>query len=317
MKKIYTLLGSLTILLLLAGCSSEEATNQGEESPETVEILDSADHTVEVPADPERVAVFDNAQIDNLDALDLGDRIVVTASSNLPDYLSEYKEVEVAGTLHEVDLEITNANDPDLAIVAARSSASFEALSDFVPTLDFSLSKATPFESITYNFTELSKIFNKEEAAEAILAELEQEQEELQQAAADSELNALMVMYNEGSLSVYGPDSRFSHVYDDFGFTPAAEDIEASTHGMEVSYEYLIQEDPDVIFVLDRTIAISEDLNDVANVTSSFEENPLIEETTAYQNGQIYYLTPDTWYLSNGGVQAYQQMMDDVRVVFE
>lgn len=316
MFKDRKILVSIILLLgLSVGCSNNTNVNSEESAQEIIEITDAAEHIVDVPYEPQSVAVFDNAQIDNMDALGLGDRIVATASSRLPDYLSEYSNIEVAGTLHEIDLEITMAMEPELAIVATRSSASFEALSEFVPTLDFSLTKESAFESMSYNFLELSRVFGKEETAQSILATLEIEKNELAQTAEESGMRALMLMYNEGSLSVFGTGSRFSHVYDDFGFTAADENIEVSNHGMEISYEYIIEQDPDVIFVLDRSAAISVD--DGASNSSSFEENPLIKEITAYQNGQIHYLTPDTWYLSNGGVQAYEQMIADVATVFE
>lgn len=72
----------------------------------------------------------------------------------------------------------------------------------------------------------------------------------------------------------------------------------------------------DVIFVLDRSSAISEGENDEQAI-NHFEENPLLEATTAFEKEAIYYLTPDAWYLSNGGAQAYQIMMDDVWKVFQ
>lgn len=314
-KNIKILVSTILLLGLSVGCSNNKNTNSEESNQETIEITDAADHIVDVPYEPQSVAVFDNAQLDNIDALDLGDRIVVTASSRLPSYLTDYSNIEVAGTLHEINLEITMAAEPDLAIVATRSSSSFEALSEFVPTLDFSLTKGSAFESMSYNFLALSEVFEKKDEAQVILDDLEIEKNELTQTAEEAGLTALMLMYNEGSLSVYGTGSRFSHVYDDFGFIPADSDIAVSNHGMEVSYEYIIQKNPDVIFILDRSAAISDNID--SSNSSSFEENPLIEEITAYQNGQLYYLTPDAWYLSNGGVQAYKQMIADVAVVFE
>lgn len=118
------------------------------------------------------------------------------------------------------------------------------------------------------------------------------------------------------SLLFFPKASIFNRALFSFGFEPADDSIEASKHGMEISYEYLIQKNPDVIFVLDRTAAIS-DNTDTSIPSSSFEENPLIEETKAYKNHQIIYLTPDAWYLSNGGVQAYRQMITDVGTAFE
>ena len=316
MKKIIGIISLILIFTITAGCTNTAGSKAGDENKKTIEIMDAAAHTVKVPHNPQKVAVFDPAQIDNMDALELGDRVIATASSHLPQYLNKYSEIDVAGTLHEIDLEVAMATEPELAIVATRSASSFEELVKFIPTLDFSLTKTSTFESITYNFLELSKIFEKEKEAQIILDEIENEKNKLAQTAEKSELTALMLMYNEGSLSVFGKDSRFNHVYEDFGFEPADDSIEASKHGMEISYEYLIQKNPDVIFVLDRTAAIS-DNTDTSIPSSSFEENPLIEETKAYKNHQIIYLTPDAWYLSNGGVQAYRQMITDVGTAFE
>lgn len=316
MKKIKGIISLILIFTITAGCTNTVGSQVGDENKKTIEIMDAAAHTVKVPHNPQKVAVFDPAQIDNMDALELGDRVIATASSHLPQYLNKYSEIDVAGTLHEIDLEVAMATEPELAIVATRSASSFEELVKFIPTLDFSLTKTSTFESITYNFLELSKIFEKEKEAQIILDEIENEKNKLAQTAEKSELTALMLMYNEGSLSVFGKDSRFNHVYEDFGFEPADDSIEASKHGMEISYEYLIQKNPDVIFVLDRTAAIS-DNTDTSIPSSSFEENPLIEETKAYKNHQIIYLTPDAWYLSNGGVQAYRQMITDVGTAFE
>lgn len=306
MKKMF--IAPILSSILLMGCASANTMN---DMGESIEVTDALNHTVEVPVNPERVGVFDYAQIDNMDALGLSDRIEVTASGEMPTYLEKYEEVAVAGTLHEVDLEITLSMQPELAIVASRSSASFDVLSEFIPTVDFSLTNHKTFESMAANLNQLAQIFGKEEKAKQLLQDLETRKEELMEAAQASEKTALMVMYNGGSLSAFGPNSRFGHVYDDFGFTPVDENIEVSKHGMEISYEYIVRENPDIIFVLDRSSAIAEtDL--LEDTVKHFEANPLIRTTKAFQEDAIHYLTADVWYLSNGGVQAYNQMMTDV-----
>lgn len=306
MKKILVTLVLLS--LVITGCADANTMN---ETKEQIEVTDAQNHTVQIPYNPKRVAVFDYAQIDNMDALDLGDRIKVTASGQFPSYLEKYQDVEAAGTLHEVDLEITVSMQPDLAIVASRSSASFDALSEFIPTVDFSLTGKQTFESMEANLTGLARIFGKEEKAQQLISELETEKATLVEAAQSSNRTALMVMYNGGTLSAFGPNSRYGHVYDDFGFIPVDEDIAVSKHGMEISYEYIVRENPDVIFVLDRSSAISES-ETITDAVKHFEANPLIQSTSAFKEGSIHYLTADVWYLSNGGVQAYDQMMKDV-----
>ena len=187
MKKMF--IAPILSSILLMGCASANTMN---DMGESIEVTDALNHTVEVPVNPERVGVFDYAQIDNMDALGLSDRIEVTASGEMPTYLEKYEEVAVAGTLHEVDLEKTLSMQPELAIVASRSSASFDVLSEFIPTVDFSLTNHKTFESMAANLNQLAQIFGKEEKAKQLLQDLETRKEELMEAAQASEKTALM-----------------------------------------------------------------------------------------------------------------------------
>ena len=41
-------------------------------------------------------------------------------------------------------------------------------------------------------------------------------------------------------------------------------------------------------------------------------DNDLIKKTKAYQTNNIYYLDSDIWYLSGGGLESIDIMMDDI-----
>ncbi|API89164.1 hypothetical protein BKP56_07825 [Marinilactibacillus sp. 15R] len=96
-------------------------------------------------------------------------------------------------------------------------------------------------------------------------------------------------------------------IYEEFGFTPVDSSIESSIHGQSISYEYVLSEDPDLLFVVDRTRAIGGDDSD-----SDLSKNPVIQETKAYQNDNIIYLDPEIWYLSGGGLQSMQLMIEEI-----
>lgn len=295
--------------------SSESESSSESSTQETVSVEDNAGNTVEVNQNPSNLAIFDYGQIDNLDALGLGDQIAVTASTTIPEYLEEYSELPVAGTLHEPDLEATNAADAELAVISGRSRDSYDSLSQFVPTLNMARQDGqSNLELVENSLNAYASLYGVQDEADAIVEDLQGQLEELQQQTADSDQTALFVMFNEGSLSAYGPGSRFGVVHDEFGFTPVDENIEASSHGMNISYEYLLETDPDIIFMLDRSAAIA---TDESEVTSSFYDNPIIEETTAYQNDNIVELTPDAWYLAQGGAQAYEQMIEEASQALE
>ena len=108
------------------GSSTTEASETPAETPETVTITslngEGAETQLEVPYDPQRIAILDMASLDILDALGVGDRVVGTASTSL-DYLQSYINEDIAnlGTIKEADLEAVMSCEPDMT--ASRSAS--------------------------------------------------------------------------------------------------------------------------------------------------------------------------------------------------
>ena len=79
--------------------SAAEASETPAETPETVTITslnaEGAETQLEVPYDPQRIAILDMASLDILDALGVGNRVVGTASTSL-DYLQSYINEDIA-----------------------------------------------------------------------------------------------------------------------------------------------------------------------------------------------------------------------------
>src|SRR5699024_11892107 len=83
--------------------------------------------------------------------------------------------------------------------------------------------------------------------------------DEINELADESDQNGLIIMANDTDISAFGPGSRFGLVHDVFGVTSVDEGIESSTHGKNVSFEYVAEQDPDLLYVIDRNVAIGED----------------------------------------------------------
>jgi iron complex transport system substrate-binding protein len=83
----------------------------------------------------------------------------------------------------------------------------------------------------------------------------------------------------------------------------------ANPHGDAASFELLVKQNPDYIFVLDRDAAIGMAGSKVAREVMG---NELVQKTDAYKNGRIVYLTPDVWYLAEGGITATDMMLRDL-----
>lgn len=311
----------LSILLMatfgLAACGntgnsstvSTQTSNTTEQT--TVSIKDSNGDRVEVQKNPQKVVVFDNGSLDTLDALGVGDRVIGAATKNLPSYLDKYKDVESAGGIKEPDLEKINQLQTDLIIISGRQSDYKEELAKIAPTLYLAVNTKEPWESVQQNVNALAEIFGKEDKAKEELATLTKEIEETKEKASKLEQTALVTLVNEGQLSAYGSGSRFGLVHDVFGFKQADDQIEASTHGQSVSYEYILEKNPGILFVVDRTKAIGGD-DSKDNVSA----NELVAQTDAGKNDQVISLQPDVWYLSGGGLESMKLMIKDVNQAF-
>lgn len=321
MKKYIVGLSLVLLGLGLAGCgsttnesssdSSGKAATSSTVKDETLEVKDS-NGKVTVPKNPKKVVVFDNGSLDTLDALGVGDTIVGAATDNLPAYLKEYKKVDSAGGIKEPDLEKINQMKPDLIIISGRQSDFLDQLKEIAPTMYLAVDTSNTWNSIKQNVETLGQIFDKEKAAKKQLAELETSIKETKAKAEESKDKALTVLVNEGQLSTYGKDSRFGIVYDTFGFAESDDAIKASTHGQSVSYEYVLDKNPDVLFVVDRTKAIGGD-----DSNNNVADNELVAQTTAGKNKKVISLQPDVWYLSGGGLESVKMMLNDVNKAFE
>ena len=269
--------------------------------------ISHAQGKTEVPVNPETVVVFDLAALDTLDAL--GVEIDGVPSFNMPANLDAYEGDAYAkvGSLFEPDYEAVNALDPDLIIVAGRSSGAYDELSTIAPTIDLSNDWTDFVPSVEKNSRALGEIFDKTGEVDAMVADLEDKIAAFK-ANADAVGNALVIMSSGGEITAYGPGSRFGLVHDTLGIAPTIVDVEAATHGDAISFEFLLEANPDWLIVLDRDAAIGQQADSARQVL----DNELMHETTAWQNDQIVYVDSARWYVTNGGIANLNIMVDEL-----
>ena len=115
-----------------------------------------------------------------------------------------------------------------------------------------------------------------------------------------------------GGFNVLGNDGRCSIIGVEIGFENMGVDanIDTSTHGNEASFEFIVDKNPEYIFVMDRDAAIA---TEGAQLAQEILENELVMGTDAYKNGRIVYLAhPAVWYTAEGGVTALDLMLADL-----
>ena len=272
--------------------------------------IETARGSVEAPAKPETVAVFDISALDTLDAL--GVSVAGTPARVYVDYLQKTADgTEKVGSLFEPDFEAINTLQPDLIVAGGRSSKQVEALSDFAPTIDMTIWGDGLLDQAKDRLAAYGAIFGKEEQAKELEAKLSQAVETVKNLTADKG-KSLIVLTNGPKISVYGKDSRFGWLHTELGIEPAIEDVKASTHGEAISFEFIRDTNPDWLIVIDRAAAIGED----ATLAAETLNNKLVAETNAWKSGQVIYLDAAKVYIAAGGYQSLMGTLGDLSKAF-
>jgi iron complex transport system substrate-binding protein len=311
----WSLLGIVfSIILILAACGGAKETSQSQKtsgskentSAEKVTIKHQYGETV-VKKNPEKVVVFDFGILDTLD--ELGIEVAGLPQAAIPDYLKKYadKKYTNLGSLKEPDFEAIHAMQPDVIFISARQAELYDQFAEIAPTVFIEFDYSKYMESFEKNMNLVGDIFGKEDQVAAELKDIKANVASLNKKAKSANEKALILLANEGQISAYGPSSRFGLVHDVFGLGAADEKIEVSTHGQVVTFEYIMEKNPDVLFVIDRNVAVGGDAG-----AKKVVENELVEKTNAFKNDKIVYLDANTWYLSGGGLKSIKLMAEEI-----
>ena len=327
------LLPVLTIMALsFTGCASKASVagndavteSPATESPAAVESEAPTEeagtvtvvHTLgetEVPKNPKNVIVMDYGILDTMDALEI-EVAALPLSGSLPEYLSHYQNEELytnIGSLKEIDLEKVFEVEPELIIISGRQASYYEELSKIAPTVQLSVDASDYMNSLTKSVSYLGEIFGKEAEVATKLEAIDASMKEISEKAIAKDVNGLVVLANGDAFSVYGQGSRFGIIHNEFGIKPVDESIEASTHGQNASFEYIVEQNPDYLFIIDRSEATATDGETEGSAKAMFD-NELIQGTDAYKNGRIVYLDPVVWYKAGGGFVSTEVMLEEV-----
>ena len=312
MKKLLTFMLSMLLTLTITGCSTTSQEDKSDNETVTITSLnaDGEEIQLEVPYDPERVAILDMAGLDIIDNLGRGGRVVGSASTSL-DYLQDYADNDAIanlGTIKEADLEAVMACEPDIIFIGGRLSASYDALSEIAPVVYLSTdTELGVVESTRKNATTIATIFGLENEITEKMSGFDTRIETLK-ATANGQ-NAIIGMATSGSFNVLGNDGRLSLIINEIGFHNVGAQS-ASTHGNETSFEFIVETNPDYMFVMDRDSAIG---TEGAQLAQEIVENELVMQTDTYKNGHIIYLAhPAIWYTAEGGITALDYMLQDL-----
>ena len=203
------------------------------------------------------------------------------------------------------------ACEPDIIFIGGRLSSVYDDLSAIAPVVYLATDTEKGLvESVRENAQTIAAIFGQEEKVEDLMAGFDERIQTLADFAAGK--TVIVGMCTSGGFNILGSDGRCSIISNEIGFENIGLDAETetSTHGNEASFEFVVEKNPDYIFVMDRDAAIG---TEGAQLAQEIVENELVEGTDAYKNGNIIYLEhPAVWYTAEGGVSALDVMLQDL-----
>ncbi len=293
--------------------TTENTSTQQEKTSVTIKSLNGSKEEVdlEVPYNPKRIAILDLASLDIIDSLGVGERVVGMASTSI-DYLKKYSDntsIKSLGTIKEADFEAVMECEPDIIFIGGRLSNSYDKLSEIAPVVYLSTDTEIGLvESVSKNAKTIASIFGLESEVDSKLANFTERINNLKNFAQSK--TALVGMTTSGSFNLLGNDGRCSIIGREIGFNNLTAASSTSTHGNESSFETVVSQNPDYIFVMDRDSAIA---TSGAKTAKEIMENDLVMSTDAYKNNHIVYLEhPNVWYTAEGGIQALDIMLQDL-----
>ncbi len=309
----------LLILLLVAGlglsaCGSESTKETSKETV-TIEVAneEGAMIDLDVPLNPERIVVLDYVALDMLLELGLEDKIVGSVKASAPSYLQDFlsnEDIVDLGGLKTPDEEAMMELQPDIIFTSGRSMERYADFSQIAPTVCTTLSYLDgTFESFEEINLRNAKMFGMEEEAQEIIDGYSERVELIREFGIDK--SALLAITTGGEMKTLGNSSRVSMITTDLGFSNIAPGNNTS-HGNDVSYEFVLDLEPNYVFALDRDSSINAEGAVAAEILL---DNAIMNKTYAAQNDNIIYLTSDVWYLAEGGLKAMDIMLSDVEVV--
>ena len=316
-KKAAAIVGGILVLGLgvfgftKLNSGSQNQQTQQEQSAEqtTVQITDANGEKAELKKNPKRVVVFDYGVADILKNLGVDAVVGLPKNGKMPEILSNYSDDKYTnvGSLKETDFEAVESLNPDLIIIGGRQAEDIDSFKEIAPTVNLAVDGQDYMNSFKTVVTDLGNLFDKQDEAKKAIDEIEAKIAKVNKTVKEKGLTASVVMANEGNISAFSAKSRYGLIYNGLGFAEVDKNIDDSTHGQQVSFEYFLENKADYVFVVDRGAITGK-----GDSASKLFDNEVMNKTEVAKNGNIVYLNSVIWYTMTGGIESTNQMIDEI-----
>ena len=311
-KKIAAIISVILIAIIgvfSIGMKKENNTAKNEGNKvETVTVTDANGEKVELNKNPKKVVVFDYGVADILK--NLGVEITgLPKNGKLPEILSVYQDDKYAnvGSLKETNFEAIEALNPDLIIIGGRQAEDIDSFKEIAPTVYLATDGQDYMNSFSQVMTDLGNLFDKQDEAKKALNEINEKVSDLKKTIEEKDLSASVVMANEGGISLFSQASRYGIIYSDLGFKQVDNNIDESTHGQQITFEYFLKHNSDYVFVVDRGAVTGK-----GESAKALFDNEVMNKTEVAKNGNVVYLDSVVWYTMTGGIESTKVMIDEI-----
>ncbi|MCI1257284.1 MAG: ABC transporter substrate-binding protein [Corynebacterium provencense] len=326
---------ALTVTALLTAGSLVACSDNSDDSAPAADTktVTDARGEVEIPADPQRVAAFDNRIFRVLQDWDID--LVSAPVTLIPDTITKYhedKNIHDTGSHREPNLEELVASDPDLIITGYRYASQYDKMKELlpdVPVLDLSFGQGRRDENGEAEQTQstedtlkdittlIGEVFDKQDQASDLEAKFD-EAKDRAKAAYNPEQTVMGLVTSGGDINYAAPSTGRSvgPVFDMVGLTPSYNHDGSSNHqGDDISVEAIAESRPDWIIVLDRDAAVSADEAGYKSAEELIKNSPALKNVPAVQEDHIIYLPSD--FYTTEDIEAYTEVLNSVADSFE
>ncbi len=299
----------LMAILLSAGCT---ATSTAPAKAGTVTVTDTANRTVAVPENPQRIIGVGAGALRMIVYLQAADLVVgvddreqaksSTAGAGMPagidrPYNLAHPELVLRPFIggRAGDPELIAAQNPDVVFFTFTTGKDADALQQksgrpviALTTGDLGKGRAAFYQSLRI----MADVLNREERGEAVIAYVNATMKDLSDRTKDIPAESRPKVY-VGGIAYNGAHGFLST---DPGYAPLlmvnGNNVAASAGPggqIMIDKEKLLEWDPDVIFIDEASFSmVREDLND-----------PVYQSLSAIRSGRVYGVMPYNWYANN------------------
>lgn len=302
---------------------SEDSSGQDND---TITITDKHGE-VTVPKNPKRVVALDSRTFEVLEKF--GVDLVAAPKDVMPadsSYVADEK-VQNIGNHREPNLEILAAADPDLVIIGQRFANYYDDIKALLPNasiIDIDMDVSEETESPGNNLLEgyidstkiLGEIFNKNDEAEELIADLEESLDKAKNAYNGESVMGVIVSGGEIGYSAPKYGRVWGPIFELLDLKPALEvENDSSDHmGDDISVEAIAQSNPAYLLVLDRDAAVSSE-EGAKPARDVIENSEALKDLDVIKNDKIYYAPNDTY--TNESIITFTEILNGLAETFK